>query len=261
MKSRTPTLRGLPVRTFLEHTFEVHGASTVGGRKNQEDSFRASPRLVVVADGMGGETGGKEASETVARTLASSEKKLFEKPGRVGNKLFEAIKEAHAALKQEQAKHPRLSRMGSTVAAAAFDDEGNAHLAHCGDSRIYLLRGNQLLKLTRDHNVAQELRELGEKEEKALLYDHVLTRSLGASEKANPDSQTVQLQHGDRILAVSDGIKTLKEEEIKAVLLAHAGAKEAARELVKKADEAGRAAGGGHDNITAVVANYLLKKK
>ncbi|MEW5955934.1 MAG: SpoIIE family protein phosphatase, partial [Candidatus Micrarchaeota archaeon] len=138
---------------------------------------------------------------------------------------------------------------------------GKLHIAHVGDSRVYLLRNNELVQLTRDHNVGQDLRDMGEPEEKAARLDHILTRSLGITEKAEPESQTVQLQHKDRILLASDGLKTLSKERIKAILAEKSRPAEAAKELVEKADQAGLAAGGGHDNITAVVADYLLKLK
>ncbi|MEW5955509.1 MAG: protein phosphatase 2C domain-containing protein, partial [Candidatus Micrarchaeota archaeon] len=176
-KSRTPTLRGLPVRTFFNSCFEAHGVSAIGGRRKNEDSFHASERLLVVADGMGGHEAGKEASQTVTDTMASHEPRLFEKAEAIPRKLEEAVQAAHAALRRKQPEKKMLRGMGSTVAAVALSQNGKLHIAHVGDSRVYLLRNNELVQLTRDHNVGQDLRDMGEPEEKAARLDHILTRS------------------------------------------------------------------------------------
>jgi len=257
------TLRGFPVlrEVKLPLEIDVHGATHVGGRENNEDAFHAWKTGGMVADGIGGMAKGEVASGHVRKAFQANEARLVKNPG----ELVSVIEAAHKAIFSDPtipfAMRGQGKAGGSTVASVAIDSkEGKAVVAHVGDSRVYRLRNNVLELLTVDHTFAQGLREQGIAEAFASQYDHVLERSLGSSSH-EPDVKSVDVKPGDVFAIVSDGWKTLSEQQLKELLLKAASAKEAAEAIVRHADEAGKALGGGHDNITAVVLRVLERRK
>jgi protein phosphatase len=142
--------------------------------------------------------------------------------------------------------------MGTTVTAAFMDDAGTIAFAHVGDSRAYLLRDGSLQRLSQDHSLVGELvrkGELSETDAERHPQRSVITRALGTDESVEVDSFAVQAQDGDLFLLCSDGLNTMVPEATIAEILAGGGAAaKIARDLVKAA-----LAGGGEDNVTAIV--------
>lgn len=188
--------------------------------------------LVAIADGMGGMAGGAEASRAALRGLA-----LGFCDGRAGDllaRLRHGFAEAQARVAELAQQLPALRDMGTTLTALATGG-GRAALVHVGDCRAVVLRGRQLRQLTTDHARAD--------------LDHVLTRCIGAGAPAqDPDADWVELEPGDTVALVSDGVwKPVGQEQL-ARLLQGGSAQEAAERLVGAA-----LAAGGPDNATAVV--------
>jgi protein phosphatase len=145
--------------------------------------------------------------------------------------------------------------MGTTLTAMAFDGRAFA-VAHIGDSRAYLLRGGDLLQLTRDHTMVQALVDGGQltPEEAA---DHprgsVLVRALQSGGSGEPDLFRHDALPGDRYLLCSDGVSGfVPPGAIRAALAEEGSPADAAARLIRLANEAG-----GHDNITCVVADVV----
>jgi len=231
----------------------AHGETRIGGRAENQDVFHVGPTSVMVADGMGGHSGGKNAAEHVRNVFALRQHELSVRP----DLLSHVIREAHLTITREAKQQPALNDMGSTVAAVAFGRAGSkivAHVQHVGDSRAYLLRDGLLELLTKDHSEGQRLVDKGVAVSPQSKLFSSLNRALGKHD-ARPDYRTIEARPNDVFLVASDGLRHLSADRIKEILSQNSDVREAARKLVELADEAGRLAKGGrHDNITAVVA-------
>ena len=155
----------------------------------------------------------------------------------------------------EGRREPELKGMGSTVTAAR--NLGRMlQIAHVGDSRAYLLRAEQLTRLTRDHTYVQMLVDAGRLTREAAAKSssrHVLVNAVGGvNDSVRVDVEHVPLENGDRVLLCSDGLTDLVDDDAIRLVLIHAStSEEACRVLVERA-----LAAGGRDNVTAVVASY-----
>jgi len=232
------------------------GASDIGRvRSNNQDHYLASDdlRLWVVADGMGGHRGGEVASQIACDTLGRSY------AAHTVDGLIDAVESANAAVFQAGSGDPDLSGMGTTIVALAMlDDDGDVVLAiaNVGDSRAYRLSGGELEQLTNDHSLVADLvREGSLSPEEAAVHPqrNILTRVLGVYDDVPVDVLTVLPRQGDRYVLCSDGLfNEVPEPTIASVLRRLADPDEAARELVRLANE-----GGGRDNVTVVVVDVL----
>lgn len=254
--------------------FQTHPGET---GKNNEDNLtvvayedpgrnRSITTLAVVADGIGGNMAGEVASQIAVNTLAEHVARADRiDPQALFTNGFSAVSQQIAA---HVAKHPNISNLGTT-AVAVLVHERRLYTASIGDSRIYLLRGEQFRQLTTDHTVIQEAIERGiltpEEAKGNKLYQHVIRRYLGATSDPTPDfrlrlsaadtdaqllaNQGFELQPGDQVLLCSDGLHDLVEnEEIGVILKKHTQPQPAVDELVLLARQRG-----GHDNITIIV--------
>ena len=208
--------------------------------------------LGVVADGMGGRSGGRKASDQVMMTA----KQLFERyspeTDDATSSLVQLVHEAHmvirlTAVSSEQEPH-------STIAAFLINPGGDCHWAHSGDSRIYHYHGDKLVKRTSDHSYVQTLVDKGEiTEEEANNHpkSNILVGCLGADSEPPVGTHLIPtLRAGDVLMACSDGVwHYFTSEEIGSVLSA-LPAREATEFLIEKARS--RARGGG-DNLSLVV--------
>lgn len=231
------------------------GARTDVGlvRGNNQDGYRSDHPLHAVADGMGGHRGGEIASDLALDVLSSWKDRLLDEDPQ---RLREAIQEANQTVFRHGQDDEGLAGMGTTLTAALFSD-GNVTLAHVGDSRAYLLRGNTLSQLTEDQTlVAQWEREgkidAGEAEHHP--QRHILRQAVGSGADLDVDMTTVELRGGDRLLLATDGLHGVvgDDERIKETLLAHDDPETAAAELVELAKAAG-----GNDNITVLVLDVV----
>jgi serine/threonine protein phosphatase PrpC len=214
--------------------------------------------LFIVSDGMGGHQGGEVASKAVVTVLPPMIEQRVARirvpsPEAMELVLRDALVELSQRLRAESAGRAGLQGMGATVAVAWL--RGSlAHLAHMGDSRIYLLREQRLMQLTEDHSVIALLLRHGEitpEEAQTHPARGRLSRYVGMEGEVYPDVQTVQLQAGDRLLLCSDGLTNMvSDRQIVQLLHVNAGAEEACQALVNAANVAG-----GTDNITALVVD------
>jgi protein phosphatase len=226
--------------------------------------------LMIVGDGIGGHEGGEVASRTAILTLietllrapkwalklddpATRESEIRELTARSQHYL----KGMHRLLKQRQAEDPRYEGMGTTFTSAYTVGE-DLFIMHIGDSRAYALRNGRLVRITRDHTLAQEYADLGllgQAEVSEHPLNHVLTRALGGpGETLQTDTHHRDIADGDRLLLCSDGLtKIASEEDIQSVLNAHPTSDAACQGLIDLA-----LARGAPDNITVIVAGYRV---
>ena len=208
--------------------------------------------LGVVADGMGGRTGGRKAADQVLLTA----RQLFERydpESDDGAALLRQIaQEAHLVIKltaiaAEQEPH-------STVAAFLLNPGGECHWLHCGDSRLHHFRGAQLVRRTTDHSYVQTLvaqGQLSDEEAHDHPQSHVLTSCLGTEPEPTFTPQYLpRLQIGDTLLACSDGVWHYFNTEELGSVLSTLTPREASEFLVEKARQ--RADGTG-DNLSLAI--------
>lgn len=221
-------------------------------RKNNQDSGYASPRLLVVADGMGGAAAGDLASAIAVDSVKHVDAELD--PGSQLAALTDAIRRANDRISDFVADDFTLEGMGTTVTGALFDGHSLA-LAHIGDSRAYLFRDGALERLTHDHSWVQSLVDEGKiSAEEAAVHPHrsLLVKVLNGQPAADPDLTTVPLQLGDRLLFCSDGLCGLVEDDQIAAAMAEPDLSIAMDRMVGDA-----LAEGGIDNITVIIAEVV----
>jgi protein phosphatase len=216
-----------------------------------EAGGHAGERLMIVADGMGGHRGGATASRIAGETVKSQ----YEGSGTddIAAALRDAMTRANTRIFSEAQTNADLRGMGTTTSALLV--RGNqAWLAHVGDSRIYLVRGDAISQLTDDHSlVAVMVREglLTSKEAENHPRRNVLQRSMGVSEEVDIDVRgPFDLQELDTFVLCSDGLHgVVKPDEIKDIALKATSIEEAADAMVNLALERG-----APDNVTVIVA-------
>jgi PPM family protein phosphatase len=242
---------------------EVAGLSDVGcQRENNEDSylywepagdeeFRRKGRLAVIADGMGGHEGGLEASRLAVETVREVYDHGFRDDPQAA--LLESFVAAHSRIQDYAERHPAFQGMGTTCTALVLRGR-QLYFAHVGDSRLYLVRGASISKLTRDHSYVGRLVESGlVRAEDAEKHPqrHILTAALGAGMEIGVDGaeeEGLALQAGDDLLLCTDGLwGVVTDDEIETAVTSHPPA-ECCAALVKLARERG-----APDNITLQV--------
>ena len=144
-----------------------------------------------------------------------------------------------------------MSGMGTTITALLLEN-GEAHIAHVGDSRCYLLRGKSLMKVTTDHTLVEEMMLKGVltvQEARNHPQRNLITRALGTDEQVEVDLLRIRLQKGDVFLLCSDGLTgPVSDREIAEILNSRMKRENKLQALVEKALDAG-----GHDNITVLI--------
>jgi len=221
-------------------------------RSVNQDSYWIDPegRFVIVADGMGGHTGGQEASQIATQTIQAYLSEHWDSALTNQALLQVAFLEANQAILQGQHTHPEYAEMGTTAVAVVFRDQ--PWCAHVGDSRLYWLQGSRLEQVTKDHTwVAQavETGRLSAEQARVHPWRHILGQCLGREDLENIEIQPIEVQVGDRLLLCSDGLtEELPDSLIAAYLESSKTYDKAAAALVKAANDHG-----GHDNITVVV--------
>jgi len=211
------------------------------------DEFRRKGRLAIVADGMGGYEGGQEASRLAVETVRDFYDQHFN--GDPLDTLVTALRNAHTAIQNYGLEHPEFHGMGTTCTALAIVDH-HLHFAHIGDSRLYLIRGGAISRLTRDHSYVGRLVESGivrSEDAESHPQRHILTAALGSGLEVTPNVPDIPipLLEGDLLLLCSDGLWSLVNDHDLALVAQTNPPAEACRKLVRMAIERG-----GPDNIT-----------
>jgi len=241
---------------------EVVGRSDVGRvRQSNEDCYGFDLRqgVFVVCDGMGGHAAGEVASKLAVETVLSyfrgpeplsADSALIDAP--LGAQLLsDAVSKANENILEYAEGHASASGMGTTLVAARFA-EGKFTIAHVGDSRIYLLRGENLLQLTEDHSLVMEQVRRGimtMDEARKSTAQHIITRALGTEDNSPPDLAEFPAEPGDVLMLTTDGVlRHLEDPQIHDVLRDAPSLQAACDQLIDLALEAG-----GEDNATCVL--------
>ena len=246
----------------------VAAAKTDVGQKRQgnEDRFCLDPSLglYVVADGMGGHAAGEVASRLAVETIQEWMEKYLSGAdvaivgpavaagSAEANFLLSSIRLANRIIFDSAKDRREYAGMGTTVVAVLAQDDRFV-LAHVGDSRIYRIRQDDIVQISRDHSFVQEQVDNGmmsAAEAHQSQYRHMITRALGLKESVDVDLTEQPARPGDVLLLCSDGLSDLLDDEDMLVAVRHHAddLEQACQALVARANSKG-----GDDNITVLV--------
>jgi len=233
-------------------------------RDNNEDSILVENdlKLYAVADGVGGARYGEVASCLAVETLKGhiqtnigNEKRTVggQNPelSRHGELLVSAVKESHYSIVSKANKEKKFAGMMTTVAVVFLDDE-KIHIAHIGDSRVYLLREKELLQQTKDHtllNYQLDNNLIKEEDASSFPAKNAITHALGMEDELFVEYRKKKFYKDDIYLIATDGLTDIvTDEEIKSILAENDGLEEKTHRLFEKAMEQG-----GKDNISIIL--------
>lgn len=228
-------------------------------RKMNQDAYYISEendnyKLCILADGMGGYTGGEIASRLACMSAAKYIKEKFNAEEQSSKEeIMEVIKNAveyaNKTVYEKSRETEELEQMGTTLELCLIYNN-RAYIGHIGDSRIYRIRQNIMRKITVDHSYVQKLVKDGKiSKEEALTHPkkNMLMKALGCEEQIEPDVMVKGFNEKDILLICSDGLTNMiSEQEIYNIV--EQGTENATQTLIKKAKELG-----GYDNITVII--------
>ncbi|MGV9210503.1 protein phosphatase 2C domain-containing protein [Micromonospora sp. RB23] len=219
-------------------------------RDGNQDSVYAGPRLLAVADGMGGMAAGDVASNIVIGAMAPLDEDV---PGdALVDALRSAVGTANQQLRDTVDANPQLEGMGTTLTATLFSGS-KLGMVHIGDSRAYLLRNGEFAQITKDDTYVQMLVDEGRisaEEASSHPQRSLLTRALDGRD-IDPEYSVRQVLSGDRYLICSDGLSgVVSAETIGETLREYTDPQKCVERLVQLALR-----GGGPDNITVIIAD------
>jgi protein phosphatase len=228
--------------------------SDVGRRRAaNEDHYALAPEvgLYLVADGLGGHVAGQLASGLAAEAALRTVRTLEGAQPSLAEKLRYAMIAANREVSETARNRRELAGMGTTLVALLAQD-GRAALAHVGDSRAYLVRGERIRQLTDDHSLVGELvrrNEISADAAREHPQRHVLTRAVGVRPSVEPDLAEISPEAGDVFVLCSDGLTGhVRDEEIAESVAGGVDPQEAVDRLIRLANDRG-----GEDNITVVI--------
>jgi PPM family protein phosphatase len=236
-------------------TFDIALQTDIGTtREGNEDSCghfveNDDTVLFAVADGIGGYAGGEVAS---AMAIEVTIETYRESPTDWGpaKRLYRAVQRANIEIHDRALTVPELRRMGTTLTAAVVSN-GVLYASHVGDCRIYLIRGDRISQITKDHTVIQERVRMGLMTA-SRARNHpdrsALTRSVGHKLIVSIDRIMLSLEQGDRLLVCSDGLHGVLEDAELERAVRGLNCEEASRNLINLANQRGTA-----DNLTAAI--------
>jgi len=239
---------------------KIYAGTDIGMvRKMNQDAYYISEendnyKLCILADGMGGYSGGEVASSLACVSAEEYIRNNFEKEKTyIKEEIIEIIKKAmeyaNNAVYEKSKEKEELEQMGTTLEVCLIYNN-RAYIGHIGDSRIYRIRQNIMRKITIDHSYVQKLVKDGKiTKEEALTHPkkNMLMKALGCEEQVEPDVMVKGFNENDIILMCSDGLTNMiSEQEIYNII--EKDIESAIYNLIKKAKELG-----GYDNITAII--------
>lgn len=211
--------------------------------------------ILLVADGMGGRAGGAKASAlavtAVGDAMTDGATTNGEQPNAFARRLRRALEVANEEIHEESRRDDKLRGMGTTATLAGIH-AGVVYLAQVGDSRAYLVRRNEIARITRDQSLIQDLIDSGvlsEQDAKGVRDNRIL-QALGTSPSVTPELTYHDLRRDDVLLLCSDGLsRVVEDDEILEVV-------EGAKDCLAVCDQliALANARGGPDNITVLIA-------
>jgi len=220
---------------------------TVGVAYKKPYLFRQTKLpLFVLADGMGGHGGGEVASNVAVESMLTyfnEQSHLDDNPAEV---LHDAVAAANEAIMERGKGDVELQNMGTTIVAASMSEE-KVYIANVGDSRAYLIAGEHISQITKDHSLVAEMEATGQKSPEKVKRN-VITRAVGRRDDLEIDLFVLKWQAGDTLLLCSDGLWDVVSEEEIWQILSDLNPEDAADRLVEQAMDSRST-----DNISAII--------
>jgi protein phosphatase len=242
---------------MADYVLHVGCHTAQGHRSNNEDRYVVDRvhNVFLVADGMGGQDRGEQASGLAAEIIPRVVQDRLAANDDAPHAVQQALTEANQAIIHAGQHQPAGRRMGTT-AVLAVKQAGQVYVAGLGDSRAYLIRGDRVEQLTVDHSVAQALVSSGvlsPEEARHSPWQHVLHKFLGCAEMVDgADVRPFTPEAGDRLLLASDGLTNhITEDDLRTGARQFRDVQAWAEHLVQVALERG-----SKDNVTCVVVAF-----
>ena len=210
----------------------------------------ALPNLFIVADGMGGHKAGEYASKCAVETIVGEANLSTER--NAVRAISKAVRVANRRIRKKALSDDNYFGMGTTLVVATIDDNGLT-VANVGDSRLYVIREDEINQITIDHSLVEEMVQMGELERKKARNHpdkNIITRAIGVMDEVDVDFFEVdEVVAGDIILMCSDGLSNMLEDtEILGIIQSGGSLSDRAKRLVAAANM-----NGGRDNIAVVL--------
>ncbi|NLK20956.1 MAG: Stp1/IreP family PP2C-type Ser/Thr phosphatase [Epulopiscium sp.] len=230
-------------------------------RENNEDAifihntrFGCLPNIYIVADGMGGHQAGEKASSLAIQSFCNYIHENREEDishDNIQSFLIDAIGSANDAVHKKSMENEFLKGMGTTFLVSVIIDE-YVYVAHVGDSRLYIIEGNDIHQLTMDHSFVEEMVRKGtlsQSEAKNHPRRNVITRAVGTNFHVDVDTYAYKIDKTSFILMCSDGLSNMvKNQDIIHIIKNNSDIEKIAQALVDKANQ-----NGGFDNISVIL--------
>lgn len=239
----------------------VFAKSDIGRAREQNQDYyyiseeNDTPKLYILADGMGGYKGGEVASKLCTDSIRKYIQSNFEATPKekedILNLVKSAVEYANMVVYEKSKEIPELEGMGTTIEVCLIYNN-KAYIGHVGDSRIYRIRKEIIRKLTKDHSYVQKLvedKKITREEAKVHPKKNMLTKALGCTPYVEPDVRARNFEKGDIFIICSDGLTNMVDEK-RIYDIVKEDITTAADRLIKEANEAG-----GYDNITVILIN------
>lgn len=237
----------------------ITGKTDIGTvRSKNEDAFDYGTlpdgtSWAIVCDGMGGVHGGKVASTAAIEMVSDKIKKCYNplmSVTSIENLLLSSITTANVNVFDRGVYDSSLKGMGTTVVAAVVKN-GEACIAHVGDSRAYIIQNNEIKQITKDHSLVQEMLDKGQitkAEFENNPIKNIITRAMGVDEDIDIDFDYVSLNEGESLLLCTDGLSGLVNDKRILEIYQTTEFDSLAQKYIDEANSKG-----GNDNITVVI--------
>lgn len=238
---------------------QINGNTDVGRKRiANEDAFRYGlfedgTLWAVVCDGMGGVHGGKIASTTAIEMVSHKISKCYNPSMNIvsiENLLLSSITTANCIVYDRGLGDTELEGMGTTIVAAIIKN-GEACIAHVGDSRAYIISNNEINLITKDHSLVQEMLDLGQITQSEFEHHprkNIITRAMGVEDKIEIEFNTLPFKKDDVLILCSDGLSGLVESNDLLEIYNNTEFSTLSDKYIEAAND-----NGGVDNITVVV--------
>ena len=233
---------------------EVFGNTDIGiKRKSNQDFYHISEdkNLFIVADGMGGHKAGEVASQMAVDTIVNYLNRWDLDSSNAEVRIKEALDLANKTVYQRSLEKKECLGMGTTV-VLLYICEDRALIANAGDSRLYIIRNDDIEQVTEDHSLVAELYKSGtitKEEAHKHPQKNIITRAVGTSENIEIDFFKLDIERGDIFLISTDGLtNVVSDQRIKKELLKSDSLEKACNKLIDLAKNEG-----SQDNITVLI--------
>jgi len=253
----------IPIINKKFDSFHIHSQSHVGSVRSENQDYYGFEKkgdfaFLIVLDGMGGHSGGFEASRIACKAMLKHFESKCSESIDPPDFLKDSIYQGHNAILTFASKNPQMNGMGTTVVCILIH-KTKCWIAHVGDSRAHIVRDKELFQLTIDHTCVNQLALTGDlslDDMKNHPMSHILDRSMGSEEPLEIEvyPAPITLQYGDRLILSSDGFLQYVNDDDITEFLQIPDIEQSAQTCINTS-----LTRGGSDNITVALLDFQVK--